>query len=119
MKNNWLFIFLLSIIVLISSCASQASSTIVGSNYDAKNDVTTYFVIPYGSVDLPGKWEKGTYYSTARQQYFTNLDSVTISISFGPWNKYEFNVTIPHLTHFEIAKIFVSLRSQNLMSCSV
>ena len=91
MKTSKLFILLLSVIVLFSGCASQSTSTIVGCNYDEKKNVTNYFVIPYGSVDLPGVWEKTEYNSIARQQFFKNKDDVHISIAFSPWNKYEFN----------------------------
>ena len=92
-KVKYLFGSLL-ISVLVSSCMSLGNatqSTIVGGEYKADKNITEYFVMPYGEVSLPGKWEKGKYVSSARQQFFKNEDSVTIAISFGPANKYEFN----------------------------
>ena len=92
-KIKYLFGLLL-VSVLVSSCMSlgnAAQSTIVGGEYKADKNITEYFVMPYGEVSLPGKWEKWQYVSNARQQFFKNADSVTIAISFGPANKYEFN----------------------------
>ena len=84
----------LSILFLLTGCGSskQATSTIVGGDYDAAKNVTEYFVFPYGSVSLPGKWEKGKYDQSSRQQFFRNEESVVVAIAFGPFNKYEFNM---------------------------
>lgn len=81
------------LIATVSSCGSaqRATSTIVGGDYDAKKNITEYFVQPYGQVSIPGKWDKTTYNSSSRQQFFTNKESVQLAISFGPCNKYEFN----------------------------
>ena len=83
----------LSILILLTGCGSskQATSTIVGGDYDAAKNVTEYFVFPYGSVSLPGKWDKWKYDQSSRQQFFRNEESVTVAVSFGPCNKYEFN----------------------------
>lgn len=80
--------------VLVSSCMSLGNttqSTIVGGEYKADKNITEYFVLPYGNVSLPGKWEKWQYDSNSRQQFFKNEDSVIVAISFGPVNRYEFN----------------------------
>ena len=84
----------LSILFLLTGCGSskQATSTIVGGDYDAAKNVTEYFVFPYGSVSLPGKWDKLKYDQSSRQQFFRNEESVTVAIAFGPSNKYEFNM---------------------------
>ena len=72
-------------------CVSQKATTIVGGEYDAKKDVTEYFVFPYGSVSLPGKWNKTDYNTESKQQFFTNKDSVVVAIVFGRSKSYEFN----------------------------
>ena len=86
-------IILLTLLILaLTGCStSSKTTTIVGGEYDEKKDVTNYFVLPYGSVELPGKWEKTTYYRTARQQFFSNQDSAVIAIAFAPHNSFEFN----------------------------
>lgn len=86
-------LLLLLIVAILSSCGSakRSTSTIVGGDYDAAKDITSYFVFPYGQVNLPGKWEKGTYNSSSRQQFFHNQDSVIVAVSFGPCDRYEFN----------------------------
>ena len=73
MRNTAALLFL-SILILLTGCGSskQATSTLVGGDYDAAKNVTEYFVIPYGSVSLPGKWEKGKYDQSSRQQFFLN-----------------------------------------------
>lgn len=97
----------LTILVLaLTGCStSSKTSIIVGGEYDAKKDVTNYFVFPYGSVDLPGKWEKTTYYQTARQQFFTNQDSAVIAVAFSPHNGFEFNGN-GALQGFDLVKAF-------------
>lgn len=83
--------FILSFIALLSNCATQRESTIVGGEYDAAKDVTEYFVLPYGQVALPGKWDKCGYNKIARQQFFSNQDSIIVAIAFGRTDKYDFN----------------------------
>ncbi|MDL2297364.1 hypothetical protein LJC68_10015, partial [Bacteroidales bacterium OttesenSCG-928-B11] len=78
-------------ICCLSACKTQYVSTIVGGDYDKSKNQTDYFVLPYGSVSIPGKWEKTNYNSVSRQQFFQNTDSIIIAVSFGPCNKYEFN----------------------------
>ena len=85
------FLFL-TMIILLTNCATQSTSTIVGGEYNKTKDETEYFVFPYGSVVIPGKWEKAKYNTTSKQQYFTNQDSLIIAIAFSRYNKYEFNV---------------------------
>ena len=86
---------LLSAIVFLAGCRtispSRYSSTIVGGEYEASKDSTSYFVHPLGSVMIPGKWEKTTYNSASRQQFFQNSDSVLISVIFSRFDGYEFN----------------------------
>ncbi len=83
---------LLSTSILLTNCATQRTSTIVGGDYNETKNETDYFVFPYGSVTLPGKWDKTNYNTISRQQFFRNQDSVIIGIVFGRLNKYEFNM---------------------------
>lgn len=78
-------------ILFLTGCASQRVSTIVGCDYDEAKNQTDYFVLPFGSVSIPGKWEKTNYNSVSGQQFFTNIDSIRIAIAFNRFDKYEFN----------------------------
>ena len=89
--NNINKYFILIVIVFLTSCATQRESVIVGCDYNKKTNTTDYFVFPYGSVSLPGKWEKTGYNSNSHQQFFKNPDSVVIAVAFGTYDKYEFN----------------------------
>jgi hypothetical protein len=92
MNSNLPKIFsILTLLWLITNCATQKTSTVVGGDYNESKHETDYFVLPYGSVKLPGKWEKTIYNSVSSQQFFRNKDSITIAISFGRIDKYEFN----------------------------
>jgi len=83
---------LLPLLAIMSSCGSpRYVSTLVGGEYNADKDVTEYFVIPFGQVSLPGKWEKDNYVSNSRHQFFHNQDSVIIAIAFTNSSGYEFN----------------------------
>jgi hypothetical protein len=78
-------------IIILAGCASQKVSTIVGCDYDESKNQTDYFVLPYGSVSIPGKWEMSDYNSVSGQQFLTNNDSIRIAIAFNRFDKYEFN----------------------------
>lgn len=99
------------LIFILTSCATQKVSTIVGYDYDEQKNQTDYFVFPYGNVLIPGKWEKSNYNSTSRQQFFRNKDSVIIAIAFAPCNKFEFNVDNSK-TGFEFVKSYYEWDSQ-------
>ncbi len=79
------------IAMLIVSCASNKTSVLVGGDYNEERNETDYFVIPYGSVSLPGKWVKTNYLQSSKQQFFVNKDTVTVAVSFGKTDKFEFN----------------------------
>ena len=88
MKIKSLFLF---VILLLTSCASQKTTTLVSCDYDKNKNQTDYMVFLYGSVSIPGEWTRTTYNQSAKQQFFQNPDGIIIAISFGPCNKYEFN----------------------------
>jgi hypothetical protein len=93
METNQIKTFiLLAMTILLTNCATQRTSTLVGGNYNETKNETDYFVVPYGSATLPGKWEKTNYNTISRQQFFRNQDSVIIAIAFGRFDKYEFNM---------------------------
>jgi len=77
--------------IIISSCATtKDSSTLQGESYDEKTNTTTYILVPYGNVEIPGKWEQTTYNKVSRQQFFVNNESASLAISKGPKEKYPF-----------------------------
>jgi hypothetical protein len=77
--------------IFLTSCRTQYVNTLVSCDYDEKKNQTDYLVFPYGTVSIPDKWEKTTYNSVSRQQFFANSDSITIAITFCPNDRYEFN----------------------------
>ena len=90
-KKAFLALALLCAVAMMAGCVSSYTSTIVGGDYDAKKNATDYFVLPFGQVSIPGKWEKWAYNPSARQQFFINEDSVIVAVVFGRTDKYEFN----------------------------
>lgn len=77
--------------IICTGCAAQKASTIIGGDYNESKNQTDYFVLPFGSVSLPGKWVKTKYNNISKQQFFKNADSITIAIAFNPIDGYEFN----------------------------
>ena len=76
---------------LFSGCASNSYNMIVGDDYNEDKNQTEYFVVPFGSVTIPGKWEKADYNTVSNQQFFKKDNGDSIAIAFGPCDKYEFN----------------------------
>lgn len=91
MSSSICYLFVIPIMLWIS-CASQQVSVIEGATYDEGEDQTEYFVLPYGTVKIPGKWDKTRYNGVSRQQFFSNADSIEIALAFVPYDKYPFNV---------------------------
>jgi hypothetical protein len=106
-----LFIFL---VLALAGCVmqQQSVSTITGGEYNKEKDQTDYFVLPYGSVSIPGKWEKTRI--AGHQQIFKNKDSVELLIGFAPCNKYEFN-TNGALKGYKFVKAFYEWDSKYLV----
>jgi hypothetical protein len=90
MKKIFLNLCVISFIIL-AGCVSQRVTTVVGCTYNESKNQTDYFVIPFGSVSIPGKWDKSNYNSMSGQQFFKNNDSISIAIAFTGYDKYEFN----------------------------
>ena len=87
------FILIISVLVSFYSCSitGNSTSTIVSTSYDKDKNLTTHTVFPYGSIDIPNKWEKINYISSSRQYILMNEDSINLFISFSTIDKYEFN----------------------------
>ena len=117
MKKTAYFL-VLSMVVLMTGCGAAKKapqSYITGGDYDASKNVTEYFVYPLGQVSLPGKWEKGDYNNSSRQQSFLNQDEVLVAVSFAPCDKYEFNPD-GALRGYEFAEAFYEWDSKYLVS---
>ena len=84
-------LLLIIIAILFSNCATQRTTTLVSCEYDKNKNQTDYMVFPYGSIAISGEWTRTTYNQSSKQQFFQNSDSIIISVTFGPCNKYEFN----------------------------
>ncbi len=101
---------IVSAIFIVSSCASTYQSTIVGGDYDKNKNVTSYFVLPLGSVELPGEWVKKNYLESSHQQYFLNKDSTLISIAF--LNADRFSFYKPELKGFDLIETYFNWESE-------
>lgn len=93
---NCAHIFQAKVLMIISlffgtACFSQTRSTATGVQYNSKTNTTDYFVIPLGSVSLPGEWIKEKYNPVSGQQWFVNKDTISVSIALTPCNKFEFS----------------------------
>jgi hypothetical protein len=104
MKKNKIGIALVMAAILVS-CASQRDNVITGGEYNEVKNQTDYFVLPYGSAVLPGKWVKTRQSNVSFQQFFKNKDSVTVAIAFSRCNQYPFN-TKGTKTGFEFVKAY-------------
>ncbi|MBC7554956.1 MAG: hypothetical protein H7257_13380 [Taibaiella sp.] len=91
MSNTIRVLLFITLLGMFDSCSpSKRITTITSSSYDKNKNITTYIVLPYGSVYIPGKWTETRYNSSSRQQYFKK-DSATLSVAIGPAAKIEFN----------------------------
>jgi hypothetical protein len=99
--------FIVIMLLAFAGCVMQQQrvSVITGGEYNKEKDLTNYFVLPYGAVSIPGKWEKDHYNSVSFQQFFKNKDSVSLAVAFGACTQYEFN-TNGALKGFKFVKAF-------------
>jgi len=67
------FFFYFFLFLTFYGCASQKVNVIEGYDYKEKDNQTSYFVLPYGSVSIPGKWNKDHYNSVSHQQFFIQI----------------------------------------------
>lgn len=75
---------------LLSACASSQTSLLIADSYDAEKNQTVLMVMPYGNIELPGKWTKTSYNEVSRQHFFTDGDSTTVAVAKQPREKYPF-----------------------------
>jgi hypothetical protein len=90
--RSFFFCLILISAFIFTNCVTQRASTIEGFDYDESKNQTKYFVSPYGSISIPGKWNKSDYNSVSGQQFFMNSDSIRIAIAYNRYDKYEFNL---------------------------
>jgi len=103
MLRNCILLFFFSL-TLTGCFPTQSTSVLTTVTYDEKSNKTTYIIVPYGNVDIPGKWTKDNYIQISRQQYFINSDSTTLAIAKNPKQKYPFYSDTK--TDFELVKDF-------------
>lgn len=103
--------YLLFLIATIVSCSTQKTSTVNSAKYNEQKNRTDYFVLPFGSTSIPGKWTKTKYNEVSHQQFFKNNDSVSIAIAFNPIKNYEFNTKNPK-KGFEFVNAFYEWDSE-------
>ena len=77
-------------LALLLSCKTQQTIVLTSETYDKTSDITTLIQIPYGNINIPGKWIKYSYNNSSRQTLFKNKDSITIAVTKIPKNKYSF-----------------------------
>jgi len=54
------FLIALNLLIL-ASCATQRVSTATGGEYNKDKNRTEYFVFPFGTTSISGKWTKTDY----------------------------------------------------------
>lgn len=87
MKNGLLLFFFLSV---FSSCYKSYQNLLVADSYNENTNQSNLSIIPYGQINIPGKWEKTHYNQNSRQYHFDNEDSVTLAVTLNPQDKYSF-----------------------------
>jgi len=106
-----IFIFILRI---TTSCMVMGGSvsTIESSNYDEKENQTTFIKFPFGSMSIPGKWTKVSYNQISFQHNFKNEDSVFTALAINQASSYPFYK--PNMTSNELIKEFYEWDSKYL-----
>lgn len=80
MKNFWLGLVAFSA-VCSTGCFHRMAPGGHKAAYKEASDVTMYEEPPYGSIEIPGKWEAGKYNKTSHQQYFYRADTTTLIVA--------------------------------------
>jgi len=58
--------------------------------YDSIKNITRFNRLPLGYVEIPGNWNKTSYNNVSKQQFFRNIDSVSLAVAFWPEDQYGF-----------------------------
>ncbi|MPL55102.1 hypothetical protein SDC9_00569 [bioreactor metagenome] len=90
MKNSVIFTIVTILFLHFFSCQSTKTITLIGNSYDEKTNKTILTLIPYGNIQIPGKWKKANYNEISRQHFFQNENGKSIAITKNPINKYPF-----------------------------
>lgn len=90
LKKHLIKLSVFFLLTLLFLKASAQKTTIFATNYDKKKDLTVQVILPYGNISIPGKWTKTSFNQVSKQHFFTNADSITLSVSKNPIDKYPF-----------------------------
>lgn len=90
MRKYALFGLTFIMIILIFGCfPSRYVQYLESCQYDPKTNITRFDRFPLGYVDIQGKWDKTVYNNYSKQQFFKNIDSVSIAVVIWPQNRYD------------------------------
>jgi hypothetical protein len=82
---------ILYVLIQFSGCYSGGGqSEITGVHYDETKNITTYIKIPFGNMEIPGKWKQGKMDYVSRSQYLISDDSEIIGVSISGERQYSF-----------------------------
>ena len=94
-KSKYYLTFLILFVFQLNEIHAQKRkkrySTIESVNFDQKKNATTYMVIPFGTVNLKGKWEEVKFNNVSKQKTFINADSIKMLVCINDCKNYEFN----------------------------
>ena len=74
------------------SCTAKKISVVESTEFNSETNSTQHFVLPLGTVSIPGNWKKTKHNDVSHQQFFTNKDLISIAIAFTRFDDYEFNL---------------------------
>jgi hypothetical protein len=69
------------------NCATTSRSLLIANSYNPQNNITTLTALPYGNIDIPGRWAKTGYVGSSGQHFFKNSDLTVIAVGKLPQTK--------------------------------
>jgi len=100
-RRNMKLRHLIPFLLFALSCTASRT-LLISDTYDVEKDMTTFSMLPYEIIKIPGRWTKTEFRPSSNQQFFIGPDSTKLIIGFTSYDRYEFSK--PTLVGFDFVQ---------------
>ncbi len=63
---------------------------LIADSFDEGTNKTTLTLVPYGNIEIPGKWAKSSYNEVSKQHFFKDAEQTSLAVAKNPQSKFPF-----------------------------